>query len=62
MEDVIALGLGYGYGYGYPGRRFGPDFVTREQEMDYLKSEAEALKRTLEGIEARIRDLAAKDK
>ena len=52
---------GYGYGYGYPGRRFGPGFVTRDQEVEYLKSEAEALRRTLEGIEARIRDLAPKD-
>jgi len=30
--------------------------------MDYLKSEAEALKKTLDGIEARIRDLAEKEK
>lgn len=51
-----------GYGYSYAGRRFGPDLVSREQEMDYLKSEAEALKRTLDGIEARIRDLADKQK
>ena len=53
---------GYGYGYGYPGRGFGLGVVTREQEMDLLKSEAEALKRTLDGIEARIRDLAEKEK
>jgi len=36
--------------------------VTRDQELDYLKSEAEALKSTLDGIEARIRELAEKDK
>jgi len=30
--------------------------------MDYLKSEAEALKKKLDGIEARIRDLAEKEK
>jgi len=53
---------GYGYGYGYPGRRFGLGSVTREQETEYLKSEADALRRTLEGIEARIRDLAQKEK
>ena len=49
-----------GYGYGYPGRRFGLGYVTRDQEMEYLKGEAEALRRTLDGIEARIRDLAEK--
>jgi len=30
--------------------------------MEYLKSEADGLRRTLEGIEARIRDLAEKQK
>jgi len=35
-------------------------FVTPDQEKDFLKSEAEGLRRTLEGIEARIRDLAEK--
>ena len=49
-----------GYGYGYAGRRVGPGFVNSEQEVDYLKSEAEALKRTLEDMEARIRELTAK--
>ncbi len=47
-------------GYGYPGRRFDLGFVTPDQEKDFLKSEAEGLRRTLEGIEARIRDLAEK--
>jgi len=51
-----------GFGYGYPGRRFGLGFVTPDQEKDFLKSEAEGLRRTLEGIEARIRDLAEKEK
>jgi len=37
-------------------------YVTRDQEMEYLKDEAEALRRTLDGIEARIRDLAEKEK
>lgn len=51
-----------GYGYGYPARRFGLGYVTRDQEMEYLKDEAEALRRTLDGIEARIRDLAEKER
>lgn len=55
-------GRGYGYTCGYPGSWFAPGFATREQEMDYLRSEAESLKRTLEGIEARIQELAPKDK
>jgi len=37
-------------------------YVTREQEMEYLKSEADALRRSLEGIEARIADLSEKQK
>ncbi len=41
-------------GYGYP---FGA-FPTREQEIDFLKDEAQALRRTLEGIDARIKELA----
>jgi len=51
-----------GYGYGYPGQWVAPDFASREDEMDYLRSEAEALKRTLDSLEARIRDLADKEK
>jgi hypothetical protein len=41
-------------GYDYP---FG-SIPTREQEIDFLKDEAQALKRTLEGIDARIKELA----
>jgi hypothetical protein len=55
-------GYGPGYGYGYADQGFAPGFATREEEMDYLKSEAEALKRSLEGLEARMRGLAEKDK
>ncbi|MDM7998771.1 MAG: DUF5320 family protein [Dehalococcoidia bacterium] len=42
----------YGYPYAYPARRFGLAYLTRDQEVDYLKSEAEALKRALDEIEA----------
>jgi hypothetical protein len=31
--------------------------MTREQELDFLRSEAEAVEEQLEQIEARIRDL-----
>ena len=41
-------------GYGYPFALV----PTREQEIDFLKDEAQALKRTLEGIDARIKELA----
>ena len=51
-----------GYGYGYAGRTSAPDFVSRDEEIDYLRSEAEALKRTLEEVEARVRDLQEKQK
>ena len=51
------LGRPYGTrrwaGYGYP---FAP-VPTPEQEIDFLKDEAQALKRTLEGIDARIKEL-----
>ncbi len=33
--------------------------MTREQELDFLKSQAEAVKGQLEKIDARIRDLEA---
>lgn len=51
---------GYGYGYAYPGQWSPPGFASREEEMACLKSEAEALKNTLDGLEARIRDLTDK--
>jgi prefoldin subunit 5 len=31
--------------------------MTREQELDFLKSQAEAIKRELDQVEARMRDL-----
>ena len=53
-----------GYAYPYYGPRpffpgatpFAPQ-MGREQENDFLKNEAGALKRTLEGIDARIKEL-----
>ena len=45
---------GYGYAAEAP--------PTREQEIDFLKSETQALKRTLEGIDARIEELTAEGK
>ena len=45
-------------GYGYPFEAV----PTREQDIDYLRDEAQALKRTLEGIDARIKELAGEGK
>jgi hypothetical protein len=54
-------------GYAYPYYGPGPFFpsaapftsrMSREQEIGFLKSEAGALKRTLEEIDARIKELA----
>jgi hypothetical protein len=33
--------------------------MTREQELDFLKGQAEAMKRELNRVEARLRDLEA---
>lgn len=47
------------------GWGYSPAFGTapnREQELDFLKDETQALKRTLEGIEARIKELAGEGK
>jgi len=35
--------------------------MTREQELDFLRNEAEAAREQLEQIEARIRDLAPEE-
>jgi len=47
--------------YGYAGTPMGADpyapQMTREQELDFLKSQAEAIKRELEQIDARIKEL-----
>lgn len=56
----------------YPGVAMAPPYVpgavsyspetTREQELSFLQEEAERLKRHLEDIEARIRELELKEK
>ena len=51
-----------GRGYGYPGRWPASGFATHEQEIDYLSSEAEALKGMLAEVEARVRNLQEKQK
>lgn len=45
-------------GYGYP---FGA-VPTRDQEVDFLKDEIQALKRTLEEIDGRIKELTGEGK
>ena len=53
----------------YPGLAIVPAYapvstysprMTREQELDWLKSQAEAIKAELDRVEARMRDLEAK--
>ena len=47
--------------YGYAGAPVGADpyapQMTREQELDFLRSQAEAVKGQLEQIDARIKEL-----
>ena len=57
--------LGYGYPYYGAGQvapgaiPFAPQ-VTREQELDFLKNQAQAMKGQLEQIESRIQQLGSK--
>jgi hypothetical protein len=46
------------YGYGAPmgADPYAPQ-MTREQELDFLKNQAEAIKRELDQIDARIKEL-----
>ncbi len=44
------------YGYAFPAA------ATREQEIDFLKEEARALRRTLQEIDARVKELAGEGK
>ncbi|MBE9512572.1 MAG: DUF5320 domain-containing protein [Chloroflexi bacterium] len=59
---------GTGYGYPYYGQPAAPGVapfapqVTREQELDFLKSQAQAVKGQLEQMESRMRELEAKGK
>ena len=60
----IAPGFGYGYGRGYGfGRGFGfapyAPSMTKEQELDFLKNQAQEMKSQLEQIEARIQQLGS---
>ena len=45
------------YGAPYPGAGPYAPQMTREQELDFLKSQAEAIKEELEQIDARIKEL-----
>ena len=53
-------GMGYGYPY-YGGYGFGPfaPRMTREQELEFLKTEADALRQQLKELEDRIGQLSA---
>lgn len=64
-----ARGIPSGVGYGFPYRGVGPfvpgamPFIpqmTREQELEFLKTEAQALRGQLKEIEASIQELSAK--
>jgi len=48
-------------GYPAPGGMPYPPQMTREQELDFLKEEANAVKGQLEQIEARMRDLESEE-
>ena len=52
-----------GFYGGYPGwvAMPYPPQMTREQELDYMKEGANAVRRQLEDIEARIKELEAKE-
>jgi len=55
--------MGYGRGWGMPygappaGASPYPPQMTREDEVEYLKSDAEALRQELEQIEKRVKEL-----
>jgi len=60
----VAPGLGYGYGRGYNfgrGLGFAPyaPSMTKEQELDFLKNQAQAIKSQLDQIETRIQQLGS---
>jgi hypothetical protein len=45
-----------------PGAAPYPPMMTREEELNYMKDQAEAIKGQLEEIEARMRDLEGEEK
>lgn len=55
----IAPRVGYGYQAGLGFNPYVPS-MTKEQEIDFLKNQAQAMKGQLEQIEARIQQLASK--
>ena len=60
----ITPGFGYGYGRGYGFARgfgFAPyaPSMTKEQELDFLKNQAQAMKSQLDQIETRIQQLGS---
>jgi hypothetical protein len=64
---IRAYGLLYRRGYGYPYYTAGPVVpgakpyaprISREQELGFLKQQAEAMRAELKSIEARIKELA----
>ncbi|MBA7627670.1 hypothetical protein ES703_35137 [subsurface metagenome] len=73
----VPPGIGYGYPYysaaGAPYPAYGAPTaapgvapfapqITPEQELDYLKNQAQAMRGQLDQIEARMRELGAKEK
>lgn len=68
---VRAYGIPRGRGYGYPYHAAGPfapgampyaPQMSREQELGFLKQQAEAMRVELKEIEARIKELAKETK
>jgi len=59
----ISPGYASGFYGGYPawGAMPYPPQATTEQEMDFLREEANAVRRQLEDIEARIKEFEAKE-
>jgi hypothetical protein len=54
----VAPGAGYGYGRSFGVGPYVPT-MTKEQELDFLKNQAQAMKGQLEQIEARIQQLGS---
>ena len=52
----------YGQEPAYPGYAPFPQQMSREEELDYLKSQAEAVKEQLEQIESRMLSLESEQK
>ena len=59
--DIPQRGYGVGVAETMPGAMPFTPQMSREQELDFLKSQAEAIKEQLQQIESRVHDLEAKD-